>query len=161
MRRRRGRLGGLPAGLEAAVEHALRAQTAEGGFVIVDVFRLAPDGGFPFDPEPGEGVEYSLLELRSTPGAVDVLDAEQETAAGGVRRLIGGQGRIGMTQVERPGGGRGEAGDEAASGDIRLQEGSFGDVQTRRISSSIKRSSPPKASITGLNWAKPTISATP
>lgn len=97
-------------GAEAGVEEAAIVEVPGGGGEVVTVFALDADGGFPFEPEPGEIVE----DLSGVPGAaargVDILDPQDESSAPRFREGKGGEGRVGVAFVKVPGGARGKTG---------------------------------------------------
>ena len=63
--------------------------------------RLAAHRFFPINSEPMQVVEDRGLELRLAAGAIDVLDAEQETAACLARDAMTEQCRVGMAEMEK------------------------------------------------------------
>src|SRR5437762_2339896 len=64
------------------------------------MFRLPPHRRFPGYPEPGEVLVDRRLEFRPAPGRVDVLDPQQEPAAGPAREVEIQQRRIGVAKME-------------------------------------------------------------
>ena len=78
--------------------------------VQLAALRLEHGFAVPVEPEPFEHPENDVDELRPGPFGVGVLDAQHELAAhvAGVHPVE--QGRAGPTEVEVPGGGRGETG---------------------------------------------------
>src|SRR5262249_15038420 len=100
----------LGAGAEAGIEQAARFEPRERGAIIVHVLGLAAHRLLPGEAEPGEGLEDRRLEFRPAARAVDVLDAEQETAAGaGGSR--GEQRRVCVAEMQIPGRAGRETGD--------------------------------------------------
>lgn len=104
--------GDLGPGAEAAVEEAAAAQVFQGGAVVGQMVALAARRPVPDDPQPGKVLEEGGLELRTAAAGVDILDAKQEAAAFALRGLEGGEGRIGVAQMQKPRRRGGEAGDE-------------------------------------------------
>jgi hypothetical protein len=54
---------------------------------------------FPVEPQPGQVVVDCGLEFGAAAGAVDVLDAQQATAAGVTGGFIGSEGGKGVAPV--------------------------------------------------------------
>ena len=71
------------------------------------MLRLAPHGLLPAQPQPGEVLADSGLELRPAAPRVDILDPQQEAVARGSRE----QRAVGMAEMQAPGRAGGEAGD--------------------------------------------------
>ena len=63
--------------------------------------RLAAHRFFPINSEPMQVVEDRGLELRLAAGAIDVLDAEQETAAAFACDAMAEQGGTGVAEMEK------------------------------------------------------------
>ena len=61
---------------------------------------LPPHRGFPGDAEPGEIFIDRGLEFRPAAGGVDVLDPQQEAAAGPARGIEVQQRRTGMAEMQ-------------------------------------------------------------
>src|SRR3546814_8151340 len=72
--------------------------------------RLAPHRAVPVEPQPGQILQDAVGELGPAAAGVDVLDAQQEMAARGARRLAGEQGRPGVSEMQPAGRARREAG---------------------------------------------------
>jgi hypothetical protein len=139
---------------EAAVEHAQLAQALERRCVGGPARRLAQDGRLPVQPQPGQVLVDGRLEGGAAAGEVGVLDAKEEAPARLPRGGPGGQGGKRVAAVQAAGRARGEAGDEGG----RAQQSG---CPWKLITASKKSVSPPSASLSGLNWSKPAISARP
>ncbi|GAB2178200.1 hypothetical protein DLREEDagr8_37580 [Dongia sp. agr-C8] len=63
--------------------------------------RLAAHRFFPIEAKPMKIVEDRALEFPLAAGAVDVLDAEQETAICLARGAMAEQGGMGMAEMEK------------------------------------------------------------
>jgi hypothetical protein len=66
----------------------------------------------PGKAQPGEVLEDGRLEFGPAAAGVDVLDAQQETAAGGAGGVMGEDGGKGVAAMRQAGGRGGEAADE-------------------------------------------------
>jgi hypothetical protein len=77
----------LLAGLEAAIDQAALAQALDGPLVVGQVLGLPADRCLPLQSQPGQIFEDRRVVFRSAAGGVDVLDPQQEPAAGLARRL--------------------------------------------------------------------------
>ena len=64
------------------------------------MFGLPPHRGFPCDTEPGEVFINRGLEFRLATGGVDILDAQQEPAAGLTGQLKIQQRRISVAEMQ-------------------------------------------------------------
>jgi len=64
------------------------------------MLQLPPHRGFPRDPEPGEVLINGGLEFRLAAGHVDVLDAQQQAAAGLTRQIGVQQRRKRVAEME-------------------------------------------------------------
>src|SRR6266404_7450534 len=64
------------------------------------MLRLPPHRGFPCDAEPGEVFMDGGLEFRLAAGQVDVLDAQQQAAAGLTRQVKIQQRRKGVAEMQ-------------------------------------------------------------
>src|SRR5260370_41719635 len=64
------------------------------------MLRLPPHRSFPGDAEPGEVFIDCGLELRPAAGRVDILDAQQEPAAGVARQIEIQQRRISVAEMQ-------------------------------------------------------------
>ncbi len=105
--------GHLGPGLEAAVQQAGLGQPGQRRRVAVQPPRLDDHRLVPDEAQPGQVLEDGGLELRPAAGGVDVLHAQQETAADGPGGVEGGQGGKRVPAMQQAGGGGGEAGDES------------------------------------------------
>ncbi len=61
---------------------------------------LDADRSVPVEPQPGEILADRRGEFRPTSAAVDVLDAQEEAAAGAPRGLPADQRRMGVAEVQ-------------------------------------------------------------
>ena len=102
--RRGQRLGDLGAGAEAGVNQSVGLQPVERLLVVFGALRL--DDRFAVDgqSQPVEVLEDAVPILRPAPPRVQVLDAEQELTAAGPRVGMAQDCRIGVAQVQPPGG---------------------------------------------------------
>ena len=98
------------AGAEAGVEQAACVQPVQHGAVFREVLGLDADVSVPVQAEPGEVFHDGHGEFGAAAGAVDILDAEEETAAGVAGPAPGGQRGVGVAEVQVAGGAGGEAG---------------------------------------------------
>jgi hypothetical protein len=64
------------------------------------MLRLPPHRAFPCDAEPGEVFMDGGLEFRLAAGQVDVLDAQQQAAAGLTRQIEIQQRRKGVAEMQ-------------------------------------------------------------
>ena len=112
--------GDLAAGAEAAIEQATRREAVKGGLIVRQMLGLAPDRLLPGEAKPGQVLQDRRLIGRPATGGVDILDAQDEAAAGLAGGLVGGEGREGVPAVQMARGGGGEAGDEAVPADLGL-----------------------------------------
>ena len=62
--------------------------------------RLPPHRPLPVEAEPAEVVLDRRDELLAAASGVDVLDAQDEAAAGGARGVMRQQCRVGMAEME-------------------------------------------------------------
>ena len=91
-----GRLGHglrhLPARPEAPVDETLGRKTVQGFVVGWPAVRLKKAGWLPVDPQPGQVLQDGVLEFRTAPGSVDVLDPETKPPVRRLRRTPCRQG---------------------------------------------------------------------
>jgi hypothetical protein len=76
------------------------------------MLRLAANRALPVKAQPGQIAQHGVFKGGAATGGVDVLQAQQEAAAGVARRCECGEGGEGVAAVGRPAGRRGETGDE-------------------------------------------------
>ena len=96
----RNQTGDFRAALEARIDQAQACQSFDRLPIARKMLRLPPHRRFPGYPEPGEVFVDRRLEFRPAPGRVDVLDPQQEPAAGPARQIEIQQRRIGVTEME-------------------------------------------------------------
>ena len=95
-----GDLGGdLRAGAEAGIDQAARLQVHQRLGIGAHAGGLAQRRLVPGQAQPFEVVENRLDEFVAAAALVDVLDPQQEIVAA----LIGGDGGIGMAQMQKAG----------------------------------------------------------
>ena len=75
----------LGTALEAWIEQAQRVESSERGAVIVMVLGLPPHRLLPAQPEPGEVLVDGSFVFPPAASFVDILDTQQQPAAGGSR----------------------------------------------------------------------------
>src|SRR3546814_5568973 len=80
---------------------------------------LAHRRAIPLEPEPVEVGDRGGNMLFARAGAVDIVDAEQERAAGAVRGIVRQNRAIGVAEVEFAGRAGGEAGQHGAGAESR------------------------------------------
>src|SRR3546814_10739018 len=79
----------VPARAEAGIEQAGGVEAIERRGVRVEMRRLAPHRTVPLEAQPSQILQASVGDLRPAAAGVDVLDAQQDAAAGGPRRRPG------------------------------------------------------------------------
>ena len=102
----------LRTGAEAPVDDAQALKTRQRGAIVLQVLGLAQRWGVPVDPQPCKVVDQRLLELGAAARGVDVLDPQEESAAGAPREVMRRQGREGVAAMQQPRGRGGEACDD-------------------------------------------------
>ena len=102
----------LRPGAEAGIDRPHPVECLERPDVIVHMLGLAPDSGLPAEAEPFEVLVDRRFVFRPAAARVDILDAQQETAALPGERLRE-ERRIGVSEVQQPRRARREAGDGA------------------------------------------------
>lgn len=90
----------LAPGEKAAIEQPHFLQPLEGRAVIFEMLRLPPDRLGPGQAEPAQIVEIAGLEFRLAARDVDILDPQQEAAAGTLRGLRREERGIGMAEMQ-------------------------------------------------------------
>ena len=90
----------LGASFEARKGQFARLQPHQRESVVIEVLGLPPHRPLPFDAEPREVLVNRRLELRPAARRVDVLDAQQEPPARGVRHLEIDQRGKRMTEMQ-------------------------------------------------------------
>ena len=78
----------------------MRVELRERGAVVVEMLGLPPHRLLPFEAEPGEVFVDRRLELRPAARRVDVLDAQQQPAAGRARHVEVQQRRQRMAEMQ-------------------------------------------------------------
>ena len=87
------------AGAKAGVEQVEPGEFVERAGVVVVMLRLAAHRALPLDPEPGEVLADRSLELVARAAPVDVLGAQDEASARGLRLEVALERRAGVTQM--------------------------------------------------------------
>ena len=104
----------LAPGAEARVQQPLSFEAGERVAVIVDMLGLAAQRPVPGEAEPGEVLDDRVVVFGAAAGMVDVLNPQQEAAAGLAGRPPPLQCRADMSKVQIAGRARREAGDDGA-----------------------------------------------
>src|SRR5439155_20703455 len=99
-----------PPGAETGVEQAHRLEPRERGAVIGEMLRLAADRPVPREAEPRQVGNDRSGKMRSAPGVVDVLDAQEKPPTGRTRRFPAIERRADMAEMEIAGRARREPG---------------------------------------------------
>jgi len=68
--------------------------------MVGEILRLPAYRGFPGDAEPSQILINRVLKLRLASGRVDILDAQQEPAAGQARQIEIQECRKGMAEMQ-------------------------------------------------------------
>jgi hypothetical protein len=97
LRHQRGHLG---AALETRIDQALGCEFFERRVIIREMPGLPPHRRLPREAEPAEILINRGLEFRLAPDGVDILDAQQQSAAGAARAIEIQQRRIGMAEMK-------------------------------------------------------------
>ena len=95
-----GRGGDVLAAAEAGIEDAQRFQPGQSGAVVVEMVGLAAHRLFPLEAEPGEVVGDVGFEFGAAAGAIDILDAEQESSSALLGRAKPLQRGISVAEME-------------------------------------------------------------
>jgi len=113
------RAGDLGTGAEAGIDEALARETRERRSIVAAMLALPAMGRGKAKPEPGEVVDDRRLETGLAARAVEVLDAQKHEPAGLRREARVHERGIGVAEMERSVGRRGETEDrrdESVSG---------------------------------------------
>lgn len=94
----------LPTSTEAGVDDRQILQGLKCGSVVREAGRLPPGGRVPRDSEPRQIFLELVVVLGSYAGVINVLESEQEGAAGRAREFMGDQRGVGVSKVEVAGG---------------------------------------------------------
>src|SRR5690606_17832850 len=93
-------VGDLLARREAGIDDLHGAKALQRRFIIGEMLGLAAHRLFPHEAEPGEVLIDALLIFRAAAAGVDVLYAKEKAPAERLRRLIGEDRGIGMSQMQ-------------------------------------------------------------
>ena len=99
----------------AGIEQPAGPKRIEGGGVGGQSVRLAHHRGGPCEAKPGEVIVYLRFPFRAGAGLVNVFDPQQERAARRPCHVMRKKRGIGVAQMQRASGRRGEARDQAGT----------------------------------------------
>src|SRR5262249_71764 len=118
----------LPPAAEAGIEHPAGGELIQPLAIVGEVLGLPAHRLLPLEAEPGEILLDRRLERWPAAGAVEILDAQQESAPGRLSNPVGEEGRMGMAEVKAARRARREAGGEGGDGGGLHRGGWSGDM---------------------------------
>lgn len=111
--RRTGGGGYIGARAEARIHPSACLQPVERGGIVGHMLRLPAHRLFPANAKPGKVVENRGDEVFAATPGIDILDPQQQSTVPRAGKRIGGQRRIGVTEVQQPRRAWRKAGDDA------------------------------------------------